>query len=173
MEASLQAPRLVDAPAPAGEVEAAAEAVVAAYGAEPWTRRDLVQFSVLSAVSLALLAAGWIGAGGEALFEDQTPFLNLAVAGLLVGAAGGALWLVTGLRAVRVRKARVKELITARAGGGAVAGAETASDRLVSGPSMTRYHLAGCSLVAGKDVTAASQAEHERAGRRPCGMCRR
>jgi hypothetical protein len=36
---------------------------------------------------------------------------------------------------------------------------------------MTRFHEAGCSLVAGKQTSPASRAEHERAGRRPCGLC--
>jgi hypothetical protein len=36
---------------------------------------------------------------------------------------------------------------------------------------MTRYHRLGCSLVAGKDVSAATLAEHSTAGRRPCGVC--
>jgi len=140
------------------------------YAAEPWGSRELTQFVALTVASLVLLAAGWFGAGGEALLEDQVPFLNVAVAGLLVGAAGGALWVIAGIRAVRARKAAVKVLVAARAGGPAGA-ASVGSDMFVAGAAMTRFHRPDCSLVAGKDVAATTRADHERAGRRACGMC--
>lgn len=145
--------------------------VPAGYAAEPWGGRELIQFVALSVASLVLLAAGWFGAGGEALLEDQVPFLNLAVAGLLVGAAGGALWVIAGLRAVRSRKAAVKVLLAARAGRPGAGAAPAGSEVLVAGAAMTRFHRPDCSLVAGKELAAATRADHERAGRRACGMC--
>ena len=155
------------------EVAVVHDPPVVEWAAEPWRRRDVTRFAAVTVIGLVLLGAGWFGAGGEAALDKQVPFINLAVAGVLVGTAGGALWLVTGLRAVRSRKAVVKALIAARAGGPAGASAPRASDTLVAGPAMTRYHRPDCSLVAGKPVSPAPRQEHERAGRRPCGMCSR
>ena len=145
--------------------------VAVEHAAEPWGARDLIQFVALSVASLALLAAGWFGAGGEALLEDQVPFLNVAVAGLLVGAAGGGLWVIAGIRAVRSRKAAVKLLVAARAGGRTAGAAPVPSDMFVAGAAMTRFHRPECSLVVGKELTSATRADHQQAGRRACGMC--
>ena len=145
--------------------------VAVEYAAEPWGSRELVQFVALSVASLVLLAAGWFGTGGEALLEDQVPFLNVAVAGLLVGAAGGGLWVIAGIRAVRTRKAAVKVLVAARADGPTAGAVPVRSDMFVAGAAMTRFHRPGCSLVAGKELAAATRADHEQAGRRACGMC--
>ena len=147
------------------------ESAAVGYAAEPWSRGDVIQFVAVSGVGLVLLAAGWIGAGGEALFEEQMPFLNLAIAGILVGAVGGAMWLISGLRAVRLRKAAVKTLLAARTPSAPAGSSPDAAGTFVAGPSMTRYHHPECSLVRGKQVSAASPIEHERAGRRRCGMC--
>ena len=142
------------------------------YAAEPWQARDVLRFGALTALGLVLLAAGWFGAGGEAALDDQVPYINLAVGGVLVGATGGALWLVSGLRAVRSRQTRVKTLIDARAGERGPT-PTAAPDTFVAGPAMSRYHRPDCSLVTGKPVSSAPREEHERAGRRPCGMCQR
>jgi hypothetical protein len=141
------------------------------YAAEPWGSRELIRFVALSVASLVLLAVGWLGAGGEALLEEQMPFLDVAVAGLLVGAAGGALWVIAGIRAVRSRKAVVKALVAVRAGGTAAGAASVRSDMFVAGAAMTRFHRPDCSLVAGKELAAATRVDHQRAGRRACGMC--
>ena len=41
----------------------------------------------------------------------------------------------------------------------------------LSVPGTSRYHLPGCAAVDGKQVERMSLAAHERAGRRPCGLC--
>jgi len=174
MRSSAPAISLPLAQDPPAEVTVGHDVPVLEYAAEPWRRRDVIQFAAFSVIGLVLLGAGWFGAGGEAALDKQVPFINLAVAGLLVGATGGALWMVTVLRAVRTRKAVVKALIASRANQrrtGGVAGA--APDTFVAGETMTRYHRPDCSLVTGKPVSSATRAEHERAGRRPCGMCQR
>jgi hypothetical protein len=50
-------------------------------------------------------------------------------------------------------------------------GAASQDGALVAGARMARYHTGRCPLTAGKPVAAASRADHERAGRRPCGVC--
>jgi hypothetical protein len=46
-----------------------------------------------------------------------------------------------------------------------------AAPALVATATMVRYHRPRCRLVTGKAVEAAGRAEHERAGRTPCGVC--
>ncbi len=144
------------------------------YRPEPWGRRDVILFGVLSTIGAVLLGAAWFGSGDGQTINGQVVYIDLAVGGVLTGSLGGALWLLTGLRGVRLRKASVKARVASRAGVGAdMAGGApaAAAGTLVANSQMTRYHEARCSLVAGKATSAASQAEHERAGRRPCGMC--
>ena len=141
------------------------------YGAEPWSRADLVGLGALSAVGGALLGLSWFGASDRLELGEQVAYLNLGVAGLLVGAVGGLSWLRSGLRSVRTRKAAVlAEIRTGTAGSPATA-AGTAPAAYVAGGAMTRYHHPNCSFVAEKAVNASTVAAHEAAGRKPCGMC--
>ena len=57
------------------------------------------------------------------------------------------------------------------AGAAAIAGPDGSAAGLVATARMTRYHRPGCSLAAGKEVSAATRAEQSAAGRRPCGVC--
>jgi hypothetical protein len=137
---------------------------------EPWSRRDVVTFGACTLLGGALLGAGYLGTSAEVLLPEQVPFLDLGIAGLLVGTVGGLTWLRAGFRTVRQRKTAVVTTVHARFVPDAL-GAGHDTDGLVTAGRMTRYHRAGCSLVAGKPVTTASRADHERAGLEPCGMC--
>jgi hypothetical protein len=147
------------------------EPVVEACAAEPWDRRNLVGFAVPTALGAGLLGASYFGVAAEVHLKNQVPFLDLGIAGLLVGTAGGVAWLAAGLRAVRLRKAAAVAMVRSRFSAAGTVGPAGASEGLVAGPRMTRYHRPGCPLVDGKDVSAAALAEHSAAGRRPCGMC--
>lgn len=145
--------------------------VVGISATEPWDRRNLTGFAVSTALGAGLLGASYFGVAGEVHLKDQVLFLDLGIAGLLVGTAGGVAWLAAGLKAVRVRKAAAVAMVRSRfCSAGTVESAGPAGG-FVSGPSMTRYHRPGCSLVTGKDVSAATLAEHSASGRRPCGVC--
>jgi hypothetical protein len=157
---------------PATDAEAA---TFARYPSVLWARRDVVQLVVLLAISVGLMAVGWYLSGDGQPLDRQMHRLDLAVAGLLISMVGGGLFLLRGLRAVAARKAAVKALTRRRLAARAAltpAGASAAGE-LVAGPGMTRYHEAGCPLVTGKTFAAASRADHEQAGRRPCGVCLR
>lgn len=139
-----------------------------------WARRDVVQLVVLSVIGLALMAVGWYLSGDGQPLDRQMHRIDLAAVGLVIGMVGGGLFLLQGLRAVAARKAAVKALTQRRLAARTrvtPAAAASAGGELVAGPGMTRYHQAGCPLVAGKAVGAASRADHEQAGRRPCGVC--
>jgi hypothetical protein len=146
-------------------------AAARSYPTELWGRRDVVQAVVLSAVGLVLMAVAWYGSGDGRPFDRQVPFIDLAVGGLMIAVVGGGLFLLTGLRAVSARKAAVKVLVAQRAAERVAGSSGHASDALVAGADMTRFHRSGCSLVTGKAVAATTLAEHEQAGRRPCGLC--
>jgi hypothetical protein len=167
---------LIDTGLAAAEVGQVVELPVAqltpAYGAEPWSRADLVGFGAMTAVGGALLGLGWFGAADRLELGRQVAYLNIGVAGLLVGAAGGLSWLRSGLRSVRTRKAGVlAELRTQTAGAAPDVTVATATAAYVASDAMTRYHRPGCSFVAGKEVAASTLVAHTAAGRKPCGMC--
>ena len=148
------------------------EPVIEAYADEPWNRRNVIGFAATTALAAGLLGASYLGVSAEVHLKDQVVFLDLGIAGLLVGTVGGVRWLAAVLKAVRVRKGSAVALVRSRFVPAGMAGpAGPSADGFVAAARMTRYHRAGCPLVAGKDVSAASLAEHSAAGRRPCGVC--
>ena len=141
------------------------------YAPEPWNRRNVTGFAVATALGAALLGASYLGVSSEVQLKGQVPLLDLGIVGLLVATAGGVGWLAAGIKAVRVRKAAAVALVRSRFDSVEVAGPAGPGEGFVAAARMTRYHRPGCSLVAGKDVSAATRAEHSAAGRRPCGVC--
>jgi hypothetical protein len=165
------APPVVLLAADSLEVMMVDEPVAAASVAEPWDRRHLIGFTVSTALGAGLLGASYLGVSAEVHLKDQVPFLDLGIAGLLVGTIGGVRWLAAVLKSVRVRKAAALALVRSRFVPAGTVGLVGPTEGLVAAARMTRYHLAGCPLVAGKDVSAATLGEHSAAGRRPCGVC--
>ena len=138
----------------------------------PWRPVDLVLLVATTSIGLAVLATGWWGVSGTARLSHQLPWLNLAVAGLIVLGAGNGLWLMAGRRAIATRRRHLLD---------AWAHVEVATLEVhpngsepqpVWATGMTHYHRPTCQLVEGKGASAASVATHHRAGRQPCGMCR-
>jgi hypothetical protein len=147
------------------------EPVAEAYAAEPWDRRHVVGFTVSTAIGAGLLGASYLGVSAEVHLKDQVLFLDLGIAGLLVGTVGGVRWLAAVLKSVRIRKAAAVALVRSRLVPAGTAGPAGSTEGLVAAARMTRYHRPGCPLVGGKAVSAATLAEHSAAGRRPCGVC--
>ena len=75
------------------------ESVVEAYAVEPWTRRNLIGFAVSTALGAGLLGASYLGVSAEVHLKDQVLFLDLGIAGLLVGTVGGVRWLAAVVKA--------------------------------------------------------------------------
>jgi hypothetical protein len=125
----------------------------------------------LNAVGVALLVTGWYMAGGRLLLHDQVPGANVAIAGIIVAGVGNAVWLLTGRRAVGMRRnvvgAAVEERYRSRPRRTAVV-----ATTLVAAKGMTRYHCPDCVFVAERRVTANKRETHESRGRTPCGVCR-
>ena len=116
-----------------------------------------------------LLALSWWGAAAEVRLARQFRWVAGGVMSIIVLGVVSATWIFEGRRAVSRRRRRWMAEQRRRL---AAAAPVTAAPALVAGERMTRYHRSGCDLVAGRTLTVATRLEHEREGRRPCGVCR-
>ena len=66
---------------------------------------------VLNVAGLALLVAGWAAVSGRVTLSAQAPYLNLAVAGILLAGVGNALYIMALRRSLEERLARVHNRI--------------------------------------------------------------
>ena len=67
------------------------------------TRREALPTVVLNVAGLALLVAGWVAASGRVTLADQAPYLNLAMAGLLLAGIGNGLYIMATRRTLEDR----------------------------------------------------------------------
>lgn len=148
--------------------------LIAPASLRPWQPRDVLVTGFLLMAGATLLVAGSIGAGGTRRWSEQILWVDLSAAGIIVGGAGIASWLLAGRRAVdaswlQVLVHRSEADVAERAG--AIPSASDGGGVFVSAAPMTRYHRATCPAVAGKPVEEASRESHRDAGLEPCGIC--
>lgn len=144
----------------------------------PWRAGDLLSLAATVAIGGAALLVGWWGVSGEPRVTQQTPWLNVSIGGLVIAGVGNAVWLVTGRRAVGERRRRllpdVADVLSSDTTDPLWTSADGVADKrtspLVAIPGMTRYHLASCELVAGKQTRGLKQGR--RPALAPCGVCR-
>ena len=130
-------------------------------------------WALLSGIGVALLVAGWIQVRTESVYAEQVAGINMAIVGVIAIGAGAIPMLLAGRRAVGVRRlALLGDLrgMPVRASAGASAG--SISQNLVGCEGLRHFHRAGCTMAQGRNWSAASRQEHERAGRVACGVCR-
>jgi|SRR5438552_5988717 len=138
-----------------------------------WPQPTLILWAFLSGIGVALLVLGWAQVRSESVYADQVPGINMAVAGVIAAGAGAISMLLAGRRAVAVRRLAVLgdlRGMPVRASAGA--SGDPTSQNLVSGEGLRRFHRAGCTMAQGRNWSASSRPEHERAGRVACGVCR-
>ena len=75
------------------------------------TRRSALPTIVLNVVGLVLLIAGWATVSGEVTLADQAPYLNIALAGLLLAGIGNALYIMATRRTLEMRLRRIHDRI--------------------------------------------------------------
>lgn len=135
------------------------------------------------AVGAVLVAAGWYLASGEARLNDQIGPVNLAMAGLVVAAAGHA----NIVRRMRARLAilrssvvslldeqrRIDERVTAPPASTDDTAPMLVLDEVVALTSGRYYHRPGCTLLADRPVGSLARASAATTGRVPCGVCQR
>ena len=119
-----------------------------------------------------LIGAAWWGVSGTAALDAQVGWANVGVLGVVAAGAGNVNWLLSGRRAVGERRRRLLADVVETPVVANAPGVEGDGSALVAAEEMTRFHRAGCALAVGKATSAATRAEHDREGRRPCGVCR-
>jgi len=80
------------------------------------TRREALPTVILNVVGLLLLALGWAAVSGKVTLADQAPYLNLAVAGILLAGIGNALYIMALRRSLEQRLSRVHDRIDGATG---------------------------------------------------------
>lgn len=133
-----------------------------------WRESTLIKVVVTAIIGLVAIAAGWFGASGSTSVVRQTAWLEVAIAGFTVAAAGNCLWLLRARKAIGERR---HALITLEAadvepGRPRPSVTSTASLELVRAEGMTRVHYRDCPLVDGKPLKPA-----DLSGGEPCGVC--
>jgi len=142
-------------------------------GTAPWNTGHRLVLAVLLALGIAGLVAGYVGTSGTLRLSRQVVWLNVAGAGLLVSGAGVLLFLTAARREIGRRRL---SLFGDVASAGQTLLLDGPGDRaaadLVSASTMTKYHRADCSFVAGKSgLSAGTAVDHEKTSKRPCGVC--
>ena len=138
-----------------------------------WPQPTLIMWAFLSGIGVALLVLGWAQVRSESVYADQVAGINMAVAGVIVAGAGTIPMLLAGRRAVALRRLAVLgdlRGMPVRASAGP--SGDSNSQNLVGGEGLRHFHRAGCTMAQGRNWSAASRQEHERAGRVACGVCR-
>lgn len=139
----------------------------------PWTGSDAVALAVLSAIGAGGLVACWWGISAEANWHHQLSWVAGAVLSVAVAGLGVSLWLYRGRLRVRRAAAEVwTDLRDRHADRIDLPSPSGATEGWMSGPTMTRYHLASCPLVRGKsDVSSVTAAQIAQRNLRECGAC--
>jgi hypothetical protein len=139
---------------------------------------------LLVGLGVVAVTVAWAGSSTTPLVGREAAWGAVGVAGTFAVVAGSLLWVAVARAAVTRRAAELRALIAAgveatRAAAGpatpvaapVTTAAAARPTALVATSTMVRYHRPDCRLVTGKPVEAAGRAEHERAGRAPCGVC--
>ena len=137
----------------------------------PWRLGDALSLLSLNTVGLVLVLAGWYVAAGRLLFHDQVAGANVAVAGIIVAGAGNGVWLLTGRRALGLRRRTVAGDIERQYRGRPRPVTEQTT-MFVASKGMTRYDRPTCVFAAARPVVARHRQTHEAQGKTRCGVCR-
>jgi hypothetical protein len=136
----------------------------------PWSADQALRVVGLVGAGAVMCVVAWGVASGNASLGDQVGWVSLAVGGLVVAFFGQAAWLLNGRRALGERSMHLLGRPPTRAA--ARVGVRSSSQQLVGGEGLRWYHRADCPLARGQGWPVVSRAEHEVAGRQPCGVCR-
>ncbi len=139
-----------------------------------WSVRAHLVHGMLTALGAVLFLAGTTVVANEKVYADQEPGLAVATVGVVLGGAAGLLLLVHGRRRVAVRRDQLLSPVPAAPGvTGAAARTRSADPAgFVAGEGLVHFHRRECSMAQGRGWPVSDRAGHERAGRRPCGVCR-
>ena len=137
----------------------------------PWVVPDLFRWFGLLGLSAVGLVVAWWGVSGTARVSGMMPWVDVGVGAVVVGGLGNMTWLLQGHRAVAARRRRLLPAAPGPSVRTRVTAVADQDDLRLAVPGTSRHHRPGCVAVAGKPVERMPVAGHERAGRRPCGLC--
>jgi hypothetical protein len=127
----------------------------------------------LAALGWLAMVIGWYQAAGRLRVEDQVGWAVLSVAGSTAVGLVTVLLVLAGRQAVEQRLRGALDAVTEdRESTEVRAVASDTAAALLATDDMARYHRPSCRLAYGKPVRPSDRADHEAAGRRPCGVCR-
>lgn len=132
----------------------------------------LAFYAVLTVVGLVVLVIGSSIVSSETVYDDQVSGINLAIIGVVLANAAGVSLLVTGRRAVSLRRVAVLGALPQLPARGAARPATDDRSELVGTDGLRHFHRADCALAGDRGWSAMSRAAHVDAGRTPCGVCR-
>jgi hypothetical protein len=145
----------------------------------PWTAEDLVRWIFASAVGGVLVGVGWYVAAGQARDTHQIGPLDLAIAGAVLGGVANVIWLLRGWHAVGERRTALVAQLSADLRPAESDGPFRGGDAeptwhagALVGRQSRYFHRPTCPLAAGRGWSPEPLAEHLRAGRAPCGVCK-
>ena len=153
-------------------------------GARPiWGPRRLTVALVGNCVGLTLMVTAWWTTSGARSIPHQLAWLNIGVAGLILGGVSNLAWLGEGRRVLRRERisAFPPAVPLAPTGSSAtvvpmktrVRSATPGShEQLVTVAGTLRYHRPGCVLVRGKAVTVSTGTGPGKGSIRACEVCR-
>ena len=140
----------------------------------PWTSGNACAAVAGNVVALALVLAAWLGASSRLLVSEQTGWATLGVGAAIVAGGVNTVWLLSGRRALAVRRKTALDLAlpASLAAVAALAPPTPHGGELpVAGAGMTAFHRPACWLAAGRMVEDAPADAHRRAGRHACEVC--
>jgi len=141
-------------------------------GIPPWTSAELSRVVLSNALGAVLIGISWYQVAGQLTTRDELAWLNVGILGVAIAGISNAMWLLRGRRNIGLARVMILPDVPPRS-------ATHWSDRLaedlenqpVASAAMTRYHRPSCPLVEGKQTSAMSRRDHERAGKIPCELC--
>lgn len=145
--------------------------------AGPWRSEDMVRLLAANVIGLATIGLSIYQSTQSSGVGGRLGWLNLGLAGLVIGGAGNGSWLLQGRRTVGVARQAIlgpapttsPQAHTHVTRPEPVDGAKHLA--LVAVVHGSLYHRVSCAFAHGREVTSACREEHEKAGLRPCGVC--
>lgn len=122
----------------------------------------------------AAVAIAWLQSSATVEVDRQVDWAAVGIAGVAAIGLASVLAFVAARQALAMRLHRLVSVVEAMptATEPDVQPAHVVTPELpVAAPNMARYHRSSCPLARSKPVRADKHADHEAAGRRPCGVC--
>jgi hypothetical protein len=146
-----------------------------------WGADDLLRWLVFILVGGICCGLAWYWGSGVSTLQGQQGPLELTVFGLVLISYGHVVWLLRARRSVGERQTQLLALWISHDDSEATLTVDDIvpavvrageAEALVGGYDVLHFHRATCQMARGRSWEAMGQAEHERAGRVACPICR-